>query len=96
MIKHIVVYKLKENTEEIRANAKAVLTSMIGVVPDIIDLNVGFDFVHSERSFDMALIVTLADKEALTRYATNEYHCTVVKPHMHAIKEQSISIDYEE
>lgn len=95
MIKHMICYKLKENTDEVRERARKTLLSMRTVVQEALDIEVGFDFLHSERSFDMVLIVTLRDREALMGYANNDYHCSVVKPYMHSIMSQSIAIDYE-
>ena len=93
MIKHIVCFKLKEG--ESVEKAKEVLLSMKGNVPTIIDIEVGQDFLKSQRSYDLILQVVLKDKEALNEYKNDEYHCSVVKKHMHAVRESSIAVDYE-
>ena len=93
MIKHIVCFKLKEG--ESVEKAKEVLLSMKGNVPTIIDMEVGQDFLKSQRSYDLILQVVLKDKEALNEYQNDEYHCSVVKKHMHAVRESSIAVDYE-
>ena len=58
MIKHIVCFKLKDNSAENCEKAKEVLLSMKGNVPMIKDIEVGIDFLHSERSYDIILQVT--------------------------------------
>ena len=58
-------------------------------------MEVGVDFLHSARSYDVILQVTLADREALDRYQNAPYHVNVVKKHMHAVREASIAVDYE-
>ena len=93
MIKHIVCFKLKEGTDV--EKTKEILLSMKGKVPEIKDIEVGVDFLHSERSYDIILQVTLENEAALTDYQNDEYHCSVVKKHMHAVRTGSIAVDYE-
>lgn len=95
MIRHIVCFKLKDNTAEACQKTKEILLSMNGRVPQIISMEVGTDFLHSPRSYDILLQVTLQDKDALDAYQNDPYHCGVVKKHMHAVQSASISVDYE-
>ncbi|MBQ7339814.1 MAG: Dabb family protein [Clostridia bacterium] len=93
MIKHVVCFKLKEGEDvDFAAN---LLLSMKGNVSEIIDIEVGKDFLHSQRSYDIILIVTLKDKYALESYQKNQYHSEVVKTHMHKVRESSVAVDYE-
>ncbi len=93
MIKHIVCFKLKEGTDV--EKTKEILLSMKGKVPEIKDIEVGVDFLHSERSYDIILQITLENEAALNDYQNDEYHCSVVKKHMHAVRTGSIAVDYE-
>lgn len=93
MIKHTVCFKLKKG-EDVKKAAE-ILRSMRGNVPSAIEIEVGEDFLHSERSFDLILQVTLKDRAALEEYQNDAYHCSVVKKHMHAVREASIAIDCE-
>ena len=93
MIKHIVCFKLKEG--ESPEKAKEVLLSMKGNVPMLIDIEVGLDLLHSARSYDVILQVTLKDMQTLEEYQQDAYHVSVVKKHMHAVVESSVAIDYE-
>lgn len=95
MIKHIVCFKLKDNSPEECEKAKNVLLSMKGNVPLLRSIEVGTDLLHSSRSYDVILQVTLDDMDALEKYQKDEYHCSVVKPHMHKVRETSVAIDYE-
>ncbi len=94
MIKHIVCFKLKDNSVAECEKAKEVLLSMQGKVPELRGITVGIDFLHSERSYDLILEVLLDDEAALESYQNDPYHCSVVKKHMHAIREASIAVDY--
>ena len=95
MIKHIVCFKLADNSEDKKQEAKAVLLSMQGNVPMLRGIEVGTDFLGSARSFDVILQVILDDANALDEYQVDEYHCSVVKKYMHAHAEKSVTIDYE-
>lgn len=94
MIKHIVCFKLKDATPDACAKAAEVLRSMDGNVPLLRGIEVGCDFLHSPRSYDVILQVMLDDANALEAYQNDPYHCTVVKKHMHAVAETSVAIDY--
>ena len=93
MIKHTVCFKLKDNSEAECKKAKDILLSMDGNVPLLRGIEVGIDFLHSPRSYDIILQVLLDDEKALEDYQNDEYHCSVVKKHMHAVAESSIAID---
>lgn len=95
MIKHIVCFKLKDNSEENCLKTKNILMSMKDNVSLLKDIQVEIDFLHSERSYDIILEVLLENKEALDLYQQDPYHVSVVKTHMHSVTSSSISIDYE-
>lgn len=95
MIKHIVCFKLKDNSSEECKKAADILKSMDSNVDLLRGIEVGVDFLHSPRSYDIILQVVLDDADALDAYQKDEYHCSVVKKHMHAVAETSVAIDYE-
>lgn len=93
MIKHIVCFKLREG--ENPEKAKEVLLSMQGNVPMLRGIEVGVDLLHSQRSYDVYLAVTLDDMTALDAYQKDAYHVDVVKKHMHAVTQSSVAIDFQ-
>lgn len=93
MIKHIVCFKLKEG--ESVDKAIEVLKSMEGNVPSALKIEVGKDFLHSARSYDIILQVTIENREMLDVYQNDEYHSSVVKKHMHAVVASSVAVDYD-
>lgn len=95
MIKHVICFKLKDNSEKEKIAAKEVLISMKGKVPTVIDIEVGTDFLLSARSYDVFLQVTLKDRASLDEYQADAYHCDVVKKYMHEHVSQSVAVDYE-
>ena len=94
MIKHIVCFKLKDNSPQECEKAAEILRSMEGNVSLLRGIEVGVDFLHSPRSYDVILQVMLDDEKALDDYQKDEYHCSVVKEHMHRVAERSVAIDY--
>jgi len=95
MIRHIVCFKLNDNCEEKKQEAKKVLLSMDGKVDLIKAIEVGTDFLSSARSYDIILQVTLESKEALDLYQKDEYHCNEVKPFFPSVVETSVAVYYE-
>lgn len=95
MIKHTVCFKLKDNSPEECNKAVQILRSMDGNVELLRGIEVGVDFLHSPRSYDIILQVLLDDEKALEEYQKDEYHCSVVKKHMHSVAENSVAIDFK-
>ena len=93
MVKHTVCFKLKEGEDVLYA--VQLLKTMKGRVPTVIDLEAGVDFLHSERSYDIILTVTLKDRKALEEYQKDPYHCDVIKTHMHKVRKSSVAVDFE-
>ena len=95
MIKHVVCFKLKDNSEENLLKTRDLILSMNGKVSIMKNLEVGVDFLHSPRSFDIILEVLLENKEALDIYQNDPYHCGVVKKYLGEAAKETIAIDYE-
>lgn len=63
MLKHIVMWRLMENAcghtrEENMDIIQKGLTALVGVVPNLLSLEMGRDVIHSDMSYDMVLICT--------------------------------------
>ena len=95
MVKHVVCFRMKEGCPA--EEAKKMLLSMRGREETALHVEVGIDALHSPRSYDLVLIVTLAVMAALERYQTAGYHAHTVKPYMHSVTEtsRSVSVDFE-
>ena len=92
MIKHIVLFKLKDQND--RQRALNALRGMKGKIEGLLDVEAGEDFLLSERSYDIALICTIKDRAALDFYQAHPVH-QPVKKLMHEIRENSVAVDYE-
>lgn len=99
MIKHIVLWKLKDhaNGMDKLSNAAAIkskLEALKGNIEGLIDIEVGFDFLHSAESADIVLYSTFANKEALEYYQQHPLHKTVM-PFIAEARSERRVVDYE-
>ena len=95
MIRHVLFIKLKDNSPAHCEKVRELLLSMKGKVPTVREIEVGVDFLRSERSFDICLFVTLDSPAALEEYQRDPYHCDVVKTYIAEAKAASHAVDYE-
>lgn len=93
MITHIVFFKLKDGSAESVAQTAQVLRDMEGKIDVLKSIEVGEDVVHSERSYDIALITKFESMEALDEYQVHPVHKKVIE-HMLQVREASISVDF--
>jgi len=93
MFTHIVFFKLK-NKDEV-ASARNILLSMEGKIPQLKELEVGVDVMHTERSYDLALITKFDSLEDMKTYAVSEYHVNSVLKYIKPMLESSKTVDYE-
>ena len=73
MIKHIVLFRFDDPDVCIPV-VKEKLYALRDVIPEIVDMQIGADFLHSPRSFDMALLVNFRSKEDLAVYDKHPKH----------------------
>lgn len=93
MIKHIVFTKFENPDENVPA-ACALLNALPEKIPEIVSLETGRDVLHSERSYDMALIVTFRSFAALAVYDKHPEHGKV-RAYIKAHRTASATVDFE-
>lgn len=81
MIKHIILWKLKEEfseeeKNEIKRNAKESLESLAGKIPGLVDIKVNINGLPSSNA-DMMLDTTFLDEKSLKEYAVHPEHVKV-------------------
>ncbi len=84
MIKHIVIWKLKNKTLPIEKcedalAIKAALQALVGKIPGLLTVEVGFDVRGKETSGDIVLYSEFESKEALENYQSHPEHVKVGK-----------------
>ncbi|HEY4391604.1 MAG TPA: Dabb family protein [Paenibacillus sp.] len=94
MIKHIVLFKLKDSSPESIRVTEGVLRGLEGKVEQLRSLEVGVDVVKSPRSYDIALIATFESLEDLQGYQVHPEHKKVIE-HMNEVRESQVAVDFE-
>ncbi|QGZ62903.1 Dabb family protein [Paraburkholderia acidisoli] len=98
MIRHIVMWKLKESAEgasraENVAKLKTLLESCRDLVPGTLHLEVGVAGEGLDSTFDIVLVSDFADKAALDAYQVHPGHL-VVKQFAKLVVETRQCVDY--
>lgn len=94
MVKHIVMYKLSEPTEENKQKLVDKFLSMKGKIDLLVNIESGVDKVRSERSFDVVLECVFRSMEDLEKYRVHPVHLPVME-YVKSVVAKSHSVDYE-
>ncbi len=99
MIKHIVMWKLKEQAEGADkagnlARARALLESCAHITPGTLAFEVATAQSGLECTYDLMLYSEFADRAALDAYQNHPQH-VAMKPFMGAIRLERQCMDYE-
>ncbi|MCZ7393266.1 MAG: Dabb family protein [Candidatus Methanoperedens sp.] len=94
MITHIVFFKLKDRSPRSVEKARDVLLGMKGKIPQLRHFEVGTDVLHSERSYDIALVTKFDSMDDLQAYQAHPLHVEVAK-YMTSVREAAPTVDYE-
>jgi heme-degrading monooxygenase HmoA len=99
MIKHIVMWKLRDSAEgaDRAANAakmKEKLDACANIVPGIRKFEVALAQPGLEATYDVVLYSEFDSKEALDAYASHPTH-EAVKPFIGAVRSERQCMDYE-
>lgn len=94
MIRHIVMFKIKD---EYRSEIPQLVKNFYGMkgrIEGMLDLEAGQDVLGSERSYDLALVTLFEDMDAFRAYQTHPVHMPVRK-RMHEVRSASVACDFE-
>jgi len=96
MLTHIVLWKYRADvSEETREDHRARLRSLRNIVPGIEGFSVGFDILHSPRSYDTGLVASFHDRAVLDAYTAHPDHVSVVE-FGQTIIETMAKVDFED
>jgi hypothetical protein len=93
MVIHVVLFRLRDRSAENIAETAAMLRAMKGRIPELLEIEVGVDELHSGRSYDIALRTRHASFEALDAYQVHPVHEEVVA-HMKRVLDASVAVDF--
>ena len=92
MVKHIVLYTLKEGVDKVEAVKliASVLEPLVGKIPALLKL----ELRQAYNGMDYALYSEFESKETLTAYATHPLH-QEAKTHFFHLLDSRVAADYE-
>lgn len=99
MIKHIVMWKMKEQDNKVKKQENMIqmkekLESLKTKVPELYSLEVGINISESERAFDVVLCSEFKTLEDLDVYRVHPEHKKVVEFILSVVKDTK-AVDYE-
>ena len=94
MIKHIVFFKLEDNSQEHKKFVQEKIMSLKGKIDVIKHIEVGINFADEERAYDLSLISDFESVEDLKAYAINPLHVEVIN-YLKSKKTVTKVVDYE-
>ncbi len=95
MITHIVLFKFKPETTEAEIQKLAEgLGSLPQLIEEIREFRFGAEVLRSERSYDLGLVSSFEDFDALQRYQVHPEHQKVVA-HVKTIASNVVAVDFE-
>ena len=98
MIKHIVMWKFKDEAEgqsreANMAKAKEILFALEPIIPELKKMEIGKDITHSDMSMDLVLLTEFETVEDMKTYAVHPEHLKVSK-FIRSVIESRRVIDY--
>ena len=100
MVKHIILWQLKDELTdaqkaEVKADIKAGLEGLKGVVPGLEEIHVQIEGLASSNE-DLMLDSTLVDEEALKGYAVHPAHVAVANEKVRPFTKSRVCLDFEQ
>ena len=71
MIRHIVMFKIKDEYKDEIPQLVKNFYGMKGRIEGMLELEAGADILHSERSYDLALVTLFENREAIVHLIKN-------------------------
>ncbi len=96
MVKHIILWKLKEenNTESVKKKIKENLEGLLGKIDGLLEIKVQTECLASSN-VDVMLYSVLENEDALKGYATHPDHVYVADTFVRPFTESRSCIDFE-
>ncbi|MBR6586344.1 MAG: Dabb family protein [Kiritimatiellae bacterium] len=97
MVKHVILWKLKEEIEDkaaVKAGIKAGLEGLKGVVPGLVDISVKTEGLASSNA-DVMLDSTFESEAALKGYSVHPAHVEVANTKVRPFTQTRLCLDFE-
>jgi len=94
MLNHVVLIKFNKNvTDEMILELEGLLEELPNNIYEIHSFEFGRDIIHSDRSYDFALVSLFANIESLQRYQEHPDHQPVLEK-LRSISESVVTVDF--
>ncbi len=95
MVKHVILWKLKEehNTPAVKQAIKQQLEALVGVVPGLLEMKIETEALPSSNA-DIMLYSVLESEEALKGYATHPAHVHVADTYVRPFTATRMCLDF--
>lgn len=94
MVKHVVMWRLHENSPQNRLQIKDLLHSLAGRIDGLETLETGENISPVEPAYDLVLITTHTSREALEKYRKHPEHVAVAERIKKITRERAV-VDFE-
>jgi len=98
MINHVVLFKLKDYSEEEKPNVitemKSLLEGLKGKIEELIYIEVGVNYELNSKSYDLVLVSHFDSIEDLDKYRVHPEHKKVVA-RFSELRLERAAVDYE-
>lgn len=99
MIKHIVMWKIKNDTDfgskqEVMERIKKELEDLKGIIECIVEIEVGINIEPSGMAYDVVLYSVFKDQAGLEAYQYHPAHQKIGKELMSRVSESRVVVDY--
>ena len=96
MVKHIILWKLKEenNNAKVKEDIKRELEGLIGKIPGLLEISVQNTGLASSNA-DVMLYSVFADEESLKEYAVHSEHVFVADTYVRPFTDKRMCLDFE-
>lgn len=100
MVKHIILWKLKDELseaekQEVKVGIKQGLEALLGKVPGLVEIKVNIDGRLDSSNCDVMLDSTLESAEALAGYAKHPAHVEVADTKVRPFTKERTCLDFE-
>lgn len=96
MVKHIILWKLKEehNNEKVKQGIKTGLEGLVGKIPGLVEIKVQNKGLESSNA-DVMLYSVFESEEALKGYSKHPEHVAVADTFVRPFTEVRLCLDFE-
>jgi len=94
MVKHIVFFKLEDNSTKHCEVVKTKLLTMKNNIEVLKNIEVGINFADEERAYDLALLTDFESEKDLIIYAKHPFHQDIIT-YMKSVSISSKVVDYK-